>query len=424
MIGLLAELLLRLNAPLLTALRSTYRFVFLDEFQDTTSSQYRLLHTAFHGSPAVLTAVGDHKQRIMLWAGAHVGVFDAFTTDFGARRHGLVMNYRSAPRLVAIQQHIIAALDPNSPTSQAADDGTTGEGECRLLRFSDDVREASYLSDLIHDWIHVDGVAPEDIVILTRQQPDIYTEALRAQLSSRGIVCRVQNEFQDLLSEPLTIAVLNAFRVCISNRAPKHWSDLCTLLLRLRGLDSNDNLARTAIHALSTHLQGIRPHLVAAETDAAIAAIIRGLLIFFDEPTFRRTFEQYLQTAFLDQTIKAIAEHLARYRAANTDWIETLDAFEGVGCLPIMTIHKSKGLEYHSVILVGLEDYPFRNITAEVGEEDCNFFVAFSRAKKRVIFTSADVRTNSRGTRPQNRSDVRRFYELLGRAGVPTESIP
>lgn len=47
-----------------------YPFVFLDEIQDTTHAQYDLVKTAFHGSDAVFTAVGDDKQRIMGWAGA------------------------------------------------------------------------------------------------------------------------------------------------------------------------------------------------------------------------------------------------------------------------------------------------------------------------------------------------------------------
>lgn len=424
MIGVLAELLLRTNEPLLMALRSTYRFVFLDEFQDTTGSQYRLLHTAFHGSQSVLTAVGDNKQRIMLWAGAQTGVFDAFIADFAAHRHGLVMNYRSAPRLVSIQRHIIAALDPDSPLPQAADDGTAGEGECRLLRFPNDTREASYLADLIAGWIHVDGVKSNDICILVRQMPQVYTSELDRELRARDVTCRIENEFQDLLAEPLTIATIDALRLCVGGRAPDNWSRLSALILRLRGFSDSDAEARTAIHDLSTHLNALRPQLGAATTAIQIDALIRGLLHFLDEPTFRRLFERYLQTDFLNQTIAGISEYLSNYRAANPDWNATLDAFLGVDCVPVMSIHKSKGLEFHSVILLGLENYPFRGITSGDGEEECNFFVAFSRAKKRVIFTTADVRTTSHGTRGQGRNDVVRFYDLLAGAGVPTEVIP
>jgi superfamily I DNA/RNA helicase len=65
MIGRLAEAILAYNPQVLKALRLTYSHVFLDEFQDTTRAQYRLVRTAFLRSPAILTAVGDTKQRII-----------------------------------------------------------------------------------------------------------------------------------------------------------------------------------------------------------------------------------------------------------------------------------------------------------------------------------------------------------------------
>ncbi len=61
MLSVLAEHILVLNPFVLKALRGTYRYVFLDEFQDTTDLQYQLVKTAFLGSEAVLTAVGDPK---------------------------------------------------------------------------------------------------------------------------------------------------------------------------------------------------------------------------------------------------------------------------------------------------------------------------------------------------------------------------
>ena len=63
-----------------------YRFVFLDEFQDATTNQFALLDTAPTGCYACVTAVGDNKQRIMLWAGAQRNVFEVFTETFQATR--------------------------------------------------------------------------------------------------------------------------------------------------------------------------------------------------------------------------------------------------------------------------------------------------------------------------------------------------
>jgi superfamily I DNA/RNA helicase len=84
-----------------------------------------------------------------------------------------------------------------------------------------------------------------------------------------------------------------------------------------------------------------------------------------------------------------------------------------------MSIHKSKGLEYHSVVLIGLEDWPFRGLSKGDGEEECAMFVAFSRAKERVIITSVEERQS----RSQSRTDVAKFFDILERAGVIPEEL-
>ena len=68
MLNRLAELLARSRPQLGRALRITYPYVFVDEFQDTTGAQLSFLASVFSG--ATITAVGDRKQRIMGFAGA------------------------------------------------------------------------------------------------------------------------------------------------------------------------------------------------------------------------------------------------------------------------------------------------------------------------------------------------------------------
>ena len=92
-----------------------------------------LVGWAFLGSDAVLTAVGDNKQKIMGWAGALDDVFSAFQVDFGVETPiRLARNYRSAPELVRVLGHLTAALDEDAALPIAVDDGTTGMGECRV----------------------------------------------------------------------------------------------------------------------------------------------------------------------------------------------------------------------------------------------------------------------------------------------------
>jgi len=167
MLNRLAAFLLRTNPKLVCAIRATYSFVFMDEFQDTTAPQYDLVRAAFLGSASILTAVGDSKQRIMIWAGAMTRAIDLCEQEFGALRHSLIRNYRSAPELVRIQQTIAEEIDARSPTVQAIKSADL-VGFCSIIEFSDSNQEAAYISELISHGIMFDGLEPRDFCILAR----------------------------------------------------------------------------------------------------------------------------------------------------------------------------------------------------------------------------------------------------------------
>ncbi|MCD9150313.1 3'-5' exonuclease [Psychrobacter sanguinis] len=84
------------------------------------------------------------------------------------------------------------------------------------------------------------------------------------------------------------------------------------------------------------------------------------------------------------------------YQASNSLG-KALDTIVGKDTIPVMTIHKSKGLEYHTVIFVGLEDDAFWSYQNQPNEDNCAFFVALSRAKENILFTFSQTRKDNRG---------------------------
>lgn len=76
-----------------------------------------------------------------------------------------------------------------------------------------------------------------------------------------------------------------------------------------------------------------------------------------------------------------------------------------------MTVHKSKGLEYDTILFIGLDDQMWWSYSAGNPEGMATFFVALSRAKQRAIFTFC----RARGARTK----VADLYQLLSAAGVP-----
>jgi DNA helicase II / ATP-dependent DNA helicase PcrA len=81
-----------------------------------------------------------------------------------------------------------------------------------------------------------------------------------------------------------------------------------------------------------------------------------------------------------------------------------------------MTVHRSKGLEYHTVFFLGLDDDQWWAYQRDTDEATAAFFVGLSRAAQRLIFTS---------TNPAARSGkIADLYRMLDEAGVPETRVP
>jgi superfamily I DNA/RNA helicase len=100
----------------------------------------------------------------------------------------------------------------------------------------------------------------------------------------------------------------------------------------------------------------------------------------------------YRQGNWFQNVVDAATLHLAASATTAEHWAEALDAYEGTDSVPLMTIHKSKGLEYHTVVFIGLDDGAWWSFTNDQVEATAGFFVAFTRAKQRVAFTYCATR--------------------------------
>jgi ATP-dependent exoDNAse (exonuclease V) beta subunit len=113
--------------------------------------------------------------------------------------------------------------------------------------------------------------------------------------------------------------------------------------------------------------------------------------------------------------VEAFAMHLGASTEGAANWTDCLDTFEGQNLIPMMTVHKSKGLEYDTIVFVGLDDRAWWSHTPGNPEGLAAFFVALSRAKQRAIFAFCHQRGE--------RNKVGELYRLLTVAGVPEIAI-
>jgi superfamily I DNA/RNA helicase len=425
MIGRLVELLLRLNPIARDALRLTYSHLFMDEFQDTTQVQYDLVRTIFLASDTVVTAVGDNKQQIMRWAMAMADPFKAYDTDFTGIRTPLMNNYRSSPDLVRIQHVLAQAIDTKSvePVSKAK--ATITGDSCVILDFTTPQVEATKLAGFVKAEMAKRDLQPRDFVLLVRQLADKYAAILEPAFQAEGIPLR--NEagkageimLQELLADEASELVLSVLRLATTARAGRFWSDCQNALGALWGISPEDDSAQArvarALDRFALDLRGRHPAPPIIKGDAV--AVVSEILDFMGRDRLVAVHPAYAQGGWFTKIEEAVAIHLTACSQGAPDWTTSLDTYEGVHSVPLMTIHKSKGLEYNTVIFVGLDDSAWRrSFIEDQMEATAGFFVAFTRAKQRVLFTYCA----QRGTRQV----ITSLYNLLLTAGVKIKTVP
>lgn len=423
MLSRLAELLVRFNVSVRNGLALTYSHVFMDEFQDTTQAQFDLVETIFLDTPTVMTAVGDNKQQIMRFALAMEDPFRVFEKSFGAIRTPLVSNYRSSPALVQIQHVLAQELDPAAVIPQSKSESRIPDNCCAIWDFTTPQAEARALATYVAFQMRTHNLQPNDFVLLVRQKAEDYAKILTPAFASVGI--RLRNEaayvgsqmLQELLTEPLSEFVVMLLRLAWAPRGGASWSKVQYALANLHGVEPSDGRAQ---RRLSNEIDGFtrefRSQFPQVPTTEGVArSAVAAIVTFLGRHALISSHPPYGQADWLREVEISVATLLQACAAQAVDWEEVIETYEGKSALPVMTLHKSKGLEYHTVIFVGLDDSAWWNYRKEVAESTAGFFVAFTRAKQRVIFTY----TAARGTR----TTIAPLYKLLAEAGVPTISM-
>ena len=419
MISRLAELIIRINPYLRQALTLTYSHVFLDEFQDTTHIQYELTRTIFRRSSTVLTAVGDNKQQIMRWAMAMADPFAAFERDFSATRTTLLNNYRSSPALVRIQHVLAQAIDAGTiqAVSMTPDD-IAGES-CEVWDFRSQELEAAGVASFIAAEMAAHGLRPRDFVLLVRQRAGDYMRLLQPALASEDIVLRNEAaeigpvRLQELLAEELSDLVVRVLRLATADRAGRVWVECLDTLADLRGVAAESGEYTRLGRELERFTSDLKSQFPEPPPDTeTVTGLVGTILDFMGRADIAAAYPAYRQGNWMLKVIEAITVHLGHSCEGRDDWSSALDAYEGTHSLPLMTIHKSKGLEYHTVVFLGLDDGAWWSFARDQVEATAGFFVAFTRAKQRVLFTYCPARGG--------RTQIAPLYELLERAGVQT----
>lgn len=417
MISRLAEYLIKTNRYIKKAIEMTYSHVFLDEFQDTTSIQYDLVKTCFFQTGTIITAVGDSKQRIMLWAGARKSIFADFQNDFLSQKRTLMMNHRSAPRLVEIQKAMYNRLNEGIIDLKTNEKWNQEDGEAYLRLFEDYIKEADVLSEEIDSLISA-GIKINEICIIVKQMVDVYSQEIIDKLSQHNIKARNEAVYQDLLKEDVIKILVSFFRLASKDGMPDDWDYIYDILCELDGIDEscNPQIIKDFIRKVELMINDTKKKLNITYEEQ-FSDLVDSTIKYISYEKFASKFQQYKSRDYFDNLVDQFKRLVWIEYDETKDWIKAIDNFEGKNSISIMTIHKSKGLEYDTIFFVGLEDSAFWNFKNQPDEDRCAFFVALSRAKRRIDFTFSSNRP-TKFSNIQKHDCINEFYELFKNTGI------
>ena len=432
---------------------SRFRYVLVDEYQDTNGAQLRLLQ-AIAGEHRNLCVVGDDDQSIYGWRGAQVKNILRFERDFpGAKVVYLQRNYRSVGSVLELANAVIAK-NPERHEKRLVP--VRGAGQpVRMMVFPDGDAEASWIASHVRDALRERRVRPAEVAVLYRS--NLFSRDLETALRAEGIAYRVlggtaffdSKEVKDLLAYlrvcahpgdeislrrvinspprgigPRTVAALagwaeknntsfykalgQAETVLGSGKAAAAVASFTALLHRARGRFKSGHQLAQGMQALLDELQ-LEQAVQQSSTNIKVIdrrlAHLRGMvdgLRSYTEHAPRPSLEDYLNRVALSSA-DADLEDITGERVT------------------LSSLHGAKGLEFRLVVLAGLEEgylphertlNPHQNDrdVGDIAEERWLCYVGITRAMDELVLTRCQQRIVRGKLQPRTQS---RFLDEL-----------
>jgi ATP-dependent DNA helicase UvrD/PcrA len=440
-----AELLLRTyellskNVSILQHYQGRFRYILVDEFQDTNKLQYKWIKL-IAGTNGCVFAVGDDDQSIYRFRGAEVGNMNEFVRDFGIDEVvKLEQNYRSQGNILdaanAIIAHNKARLGKNLWTAE-------GKGEpLRIYAAPNDEDEARFIVEEVKA-LNREGHALSDMALLYRSNAQ--SRVLEHTIFRAGIAYRVYGGLRFFERQEVKHA-LAYLRLAANPDDDTAFTRVVNFPPRGIGTRSIEQLQDAADQGLGSLMHGARTGVVGGRSGAALAqfvAMIDELRKSSERLALPELVEEVLEKSRLaahytaekdgqdrlenlHELINAAAAFAEDFEhglepageaqddvaAAGTPEQQVLAGFlshasleagereaaAGQDALQLMTVHSAKGLEFSAVFMSGLEEglFPHENSMLEDGgieEERRLMYVAITRARRRLYLSYAGSR--------------------------------
>jgi ATP-dependent DNA helicase UvrD/PcrA len=398
--------------------QKAFRYVLVDEYQDTNHAQYRLLQL-LAGNNGNLCVVGDPDQSIYAFRGADIRNILEFERDFpGTRVIALEQNYRSTNTILDAANHVIRHNRDRKEKNLWSE---LGEGDpVQVVEVEDEHAEARFAAASIAALVE-EGYAGHEIAVVYRTNAQ--SRVLEDVLVRQGVPYQViggprfyeRAEVKDaiaylqVLDNPADAVSLQR----IANKPRRGIGD--TTLARLQtfadaqGISLFEALARADEAGVSTAplrnvkaLVTVLQSLQAAAQDSDVPALIEQVLErtgYFAALEAERTIEARGRIENLQELVGVGREYVANAEDPTlSSFLQEISLYsdqdalrEKESLVTLMTIHNAKGLEFRAVFMLGMEEGIFphsRSIEEnDIEEERRLCYVGMTRAKERLVLT-------------------------------------
>jgi DNA helicase-2/ATP-dependent DNA helicase PcrA len=397
-----------------------FRYVHVDEYQDTNRVQYDLLGLLVNESRN-LCVVGDEDQSIYRWRGADIGNILRFAEDFpGARVVRLEENYRSTQKILDAAAGVVSnnrrRLGKNLRATRS-----TGNN-LAFLEARDSKAEAEYVADRIRALHEEDPAVHVAVLYRTNAQSRSFEEAMRG----RGMRYRMLGGFSFYqraeIKDALAYARLAIFPdddialLRVINTPPRGIGK--TSIESLSGVARQHDISLWAAIAKmlepSASGRAVAPlrdfhqligDLQQEAATASPADLLQTILTrsgYLDMLSQRDSSEDAARADNLRELVNAMAEGAERGETLSdfldrAALVSDADNFDEDALITLMTLHSAKGLEFDHVFLTGMEEGIFphsrsQNDNEELEEERRLCYVGMTRAKQTLTLTRAVYR--------------------------------
>ena len=403
---------------------NAFRYILVDEYQDTNHAQYRLLQL-LAGKHMNLCAVGDPDQSIFAFRGADINNILDFERDFpGTRTIALEQNYRSTNSILGGANAVIANNRERKPKDLFSE---LGDGEpVHVVEVEDEHAEARFVAAGIAGLVE-QGFGGDEIAVFYRTNAQ--SRVLEDVLVRQGVAYQViggprfyeRAEIKDVIA--YLQAIDNPYDAVsltrIANRPRRGIGD--TSLARLQSwADAQGRSLWEATEFPDEAGVAAAPLRAVQGFRTLLQSLQSGALELPVAELVQRVLEQsgYLEALEAERTIEALGriENLQELVGVAREYQETAeepslshflqeislysdqDAIRGEESLvTMMTLHNAKGLEFRAVYLIGMEEGIFphaRSIEEQGVEEERRLcYVGMTRAKELLTLTNASSRS-------------------------------